>query len=205
MTRSFNGLTEESNFIKRSFDFIFSLLGLIFLWWLILIGWILARLSTGEAGFFIQNRIGQHGNIFRVIKLQTMKSSEEVTTTVTSSVDPRITKVGAFLRKTKIDELPQLINVLKGEMSFVGPRPDVPGFADELEGEDRVILTLKPGITGPATLFYKNEEEILANQLDPELYNKNVIFPTKVKMNKEYIKHYSLITDLKCILKTILG
>jgi len=94
---------------------------------------------------------------------------------------------------------------LKGEMSFVGPRPDVPGFADELEGEDRVILTLKPGITGPATLFYKNEEEILANQLDPELYNKNVIFPTKVKMNKEYIKHYSLITDLKCILKTILG
>jgi len=205
MTPSFNGLTENSKLIKRSFDFIFSLLGLIFLWWLILIGWVLARLSTGDAGFFIQNRVGQHGNIFRVIKLQTMKSSKVITTTVTSSVDPRITKIGAFLRKTKIDELPQLINVLKGEMSFVGPRPDVPGFADKLVGEDRVVLTLKPGITGPATIFYKNEEEILANQLDPELYNKNVIFPTKVKMNKEYIRHYSLKTDFKYIFKTILG
>jgi len=201
MIQSSSGLSNKAKIIKFSFDIIVSLVGLMALWWLILIGWILARLSSGEAGFYIQNRVGQHGKIFKVIKLQTMKSSMIMTSTVTSSVDPRITKVGAFLRKVKLDELPQLINILKGQMSFVGPRPDVPGFADRLEGEDRIVLTIKPGITGPATIFYKNEENILANKSDPERYNRIVIFPTKVKINKEYIKNHSFKKDLKYILK----
>jgi lipopolysaccharide/colanic/teichoic acid biosynthesis glycosyltransferase len=205
MTQISNGLSIKEVFLKRFFDFVFSFFGLLIFGWLILIGWIVAKISSGESGFFTQNRVGQHGKIFKVIKLQTMKSSVKITTTVTSTNDPRITKAGAFLRKTKIDELPQLINVLIGEMSFVGPRPDVPGFADTLEGDDRVVLSLKPGITGPATIFYKNEEEILANKNDPESYNREVIFPKKVKMNKEYIKEYSLIKDFKYIVKTVLG
>ena len=110
-----------------------------------------------------------------------------------------------IFRKYKIDELPQLINVLKGDMSFVGPRPDVPGYADKLEGEDRIILSIKPGITGPATLKYKNEEEILANVDDPVKYNNQVIWPDKVKINKEYIKNWSLKKDIEYILKTIKG
>jgi lipopolysaccharide/colanic/teichoic acid biosynthesis glycosyltransferase len=205
MIRASKGLSNRDCFFKRCFDLTFSLIGLLLFWWLILIGWIMARLSTGDAGFFIQDRVGQHGKIFKVIKLQTMRPSKVVTTTVTSSSDTRITKIGSILRKSKIDELPQLFNVVKGEMSFVGPRPDVPGFADELVDEDRIILTLKPGITGPATIFYKNEEELLEEQEDPELYNAEVVFPTKVKMNIEYIEHYSLLKDMKYILKTILG
>jgi lipopolysaccharide/colanic/teichoic acid biosynthesis glycosyltransferase len=123
--------------------------------------------------------------------------------TVTTANDKRITKSGRFFRRYKIDELPQLINVLKGDMSFVGPRPDVPGYADKLEGEDRIILTIKPGITGPATLKYKNEEEILAKVEDPVKYNNEVIWPDKVKINKEYIKNWSLKKDIEYILKTI--
>ena len=131
MKQHCNGLSVNSRIIKRCFDFSISLIGLLALWWLIILGWIMAKLSTGESGFFIQKRVGQYGRTFKVIKLQTMKSSTSITTTVTSSSDTRITKVGAILRKSKMDELPQLINVLKGDMSFVGPRPDVPGFADK--------------------------------------------------------------------------
>ncbi|MBA6363257.1 sugar transferase, partial [Colwellia sp. BRX8-8] len=107
-------------------------------------------------------------------------------------------------RKFKVDELPQLVNVLFGTMSFVGPRPDVPGYADLLEGDDRIVLTIKPGITGPASIKYKNEEELLAHQTDPKFYNDTVIWPDKVKINKEYISKYSFYTDIKFILKTVL-
>jgi lipopolysaccharide/colanic/teichoic acid biosynthesis glycosyltransferase len=113
--------------------------------------------------------------------------------------------LGRFWRKTKIDELPQLINVLKGDMSFVGPRPDVPGYADKLEGEDRIVLSVRPGITGPATLKYRDEEALLAGQKDPERYNNEVIWPDKVRINKEYIKSYSFKNDLVYIAKTIFG
>jgi lipopolysaccharide/colanic/teichoic acid biosynthesis glycosyltransferase len=125
--------------------------------------------------------------------------------TVTTANDKRITKSGRFFRKYKIDELPQLINVLKGDMSFVGPRPDVPGYADKLEGEDRIILSIKPGITGPASLKYKNEEEILASEKNPKEYNDKIIWPDKVKINKEYIKNWSLKKDIEYIIKTIKG
>ena len=127
------------------------------------------------------------------------------TATITIKNDPRVLPFGKFLRKTKINELPQLFNVLLGTMSFVGPRPDVAGFADRLKGEDRIILTIAPGITGPASLKYKDEEEILAKQKDPERYNSDVIWPDKVKINKNYIRQWSLKKDIDCIVKTIIG
>jgi lipopolysaccharide/colanic/teichoic acid biosynthesis glycosyltransferase len=119
--------------------------------------------------------------------------------------ESRITSLGAVLRKYKLDELPELWNVLKGDMSFVGPRPDVPGYADKLEGEDRKILLLKPGITGVASLKYSNEEEILAEQEDPIKYNNEVIYPDKVRINLEYLKHQSFLLDIKIILYTLTG
>ena len=118
--------------------------------------------------------------------------------------ESRITPLGAKLRKYKLDELPELWNVLIGDMSFVGPRPDVPGYADKLEGEARAILKLKPGITGPASLKYRNEEEILAQQPDPIKYNDEVIYPDKVRINLEYLRHWSFWLDIKVIVHTII-
>ena len=191
-------------FVKRSFDFFGALFGLIVLGPLILLGWLLATWSCRQNGFFTQQRIGRYARPFAVIKLRTMRPLANITTTVTTDQDPRITRVGRFLRKTKMDELPQLINVLLGQMSFVGPRPDVPGFADKLEGEDRIVLQIRPGITGPASLAFRNEEELLAQQADPIDYNQHVIWPEKVRLNKEYIRSYSFGKDLGYILQTLL-
>lgn len=132
-----------------------------------------------------------------------MKNIAGYTTTVSTNKDPRITKIGRFFRKTKIDELPQLFNVFIGNMSFVGPRPDVPGFADKLTGEDQKILELKPGITGPASIYFKNEEELLANQKNPEKYNLEVIWPKKVSLNLQYLNEFSIFKDIMYIIKTI--
>src|SRR5690554_7340336 len=192
-------------FLKRSFDFVVALLGLLTVWWLIIIAWLLASIDTRSNGFFIQHRVGKDGRWFRVVKIKTMRPSSELTTTMTARDDPRITPLGKFFRKTKIDELPQLWNVLKGEMSFVGPRPDVPRFADLLQGEEKAVLSLRPGITGPATLKYRNEEEILAAQSDPERYNREVIWPDKVQVNLDYIRNWSFFGDIKYILQTVLG
>ena len=134
-----------------------------------------------------------------------MKSVPNVNTTVTTANDMRITKSGKFFRDSKIDELPQLFNVLFGSMSFVGPRPDVEGYADKLKGEDRAILTIRPGITGPASIKYKNEEEILAEQANPKEYNDQVIWPDKVAINLQYIKEWSLKKDIQYIIKTVTG
>ncbi len=153
----------------------------------------------------MQRRVGRNAKIFNVIKIRTMKPVVNLNINVTTSDDIRITTLGKLLRKAKIDELPQLVNVLLGQMSFVGPRPDVPGFADKLEGEDRAILSVRPGITGPATLKYRDEEKLLASVNDPETYNNEVIYPDKVKINLAYIKNYSLSSDIKCILSTILN
>ena len=194
-----------NNFTKRGFDIVVSFLGLTFSWWVIFIAWVIATFETKSNGFFIQKRVGRNGKIFNVIKIKSMKKVDGVNTTITSSNDVRITKSGKFFRDTKIDELPQLINVLIGDMSFVGPRPDVPGYADKLEGEDRIVLSIRPGITGPASLKYKNEEEILASQNDPKWYNDKIIWPDKVRINKEYIKNWSLKTDIEYIIKTVTG
>ncbi len=196
-------LTRSNSFLKRTFDLLVSIIGLTLTGWLICLSYIVAAIDTGLNGFFLQTRVGQDGKLFKVIKLRSMKIIEGYTTTVSTDKDPRITKIGRFWRKTKIDELPQLINVLFGQMSFVGPRPDVPGFADELEGEDRIILSIKPGITGPASIYFKNEEELLAKQQNPEKYNLEVIWPKKVAINKDYISQYSLIKDIKYIINTI--
>ena len=189
---------------KRVFDIVFSLIGLILTWPIILIAWIIASIETKSNGMFIQKRVGKDGKLFNIYKIKTMRKIDNIDTTITSSNDIRITKSGKFFRKYKIDELPQLWNVLIGDMSFVGPRPDVPGYADKLEGDDKIILSVRPGITGPASLKYKNEEEILAQQEDPKWYNDNIIWPDKVKINKDYIKNWSLLKDIKYIIKTVI-
>ena len=190
-----------NNLIKRAFDLFVSFTGLLLSWWIILIAWIVATIETRSNGFFIQKRVGRNGALFNVVKIKTMKKVEGVDTTITSSNDVRITKSGKFFRDTKIDELPQLWNVFIGDMSFVGPRP--PLFSQE--ELDRIVLTIRPGITGPASLKYKNEEEVLSNQKDPKWYNDNVIWPDKVKINKEYIKNWSLKSDIEYIIRTVVG
>ncbi|WP_415886970.1 sugar transferase [Neptuniibacter sp. QD37_6] len=188
---------------KRAFDLLFAICGLLALWWLILIAWLAASYDTRSNGFFVQLRVGRNGKAFRVIKIKTMRPMASIDTTVTKLGDPRITALGAVFRRTKIDELPQLFNVLLGHMSFVGPRPDVPGFADNLKGEERAMLSIRPGITGPATLKYRNEEELLVEQDDPEGFNRDVIWPDKVKINLEYIRKWSLQRDLQYIMQTV--
>lgn len=152
---------------------------------------------------FKQIRIGQWGKPFTMYKFRTMKNLSS-TSTVSVKGDLRITSLGSVLRKWKIDEIPELWNIIKGEMSFVGPRPDVPGYADKLKDADREILKLKPGITGPASLKYINEEELLSKVEDPINYNYEVIFPDKVKINLKYLKKKSILHDIKIIWYTII-
>ncbi|MFO7875215.1 MAG: sugar transferase [Desulfovermiculus sp.] len=203
MSEKIASLNVVQRLAKRSVDFLGAVIGLILTVWIILPAWVLASIDTRKSGFFTQDRVGKDGRIFRVIKVRTMREVSGMDTTVTTGTDQRITSLGRFWRKSKIDELPQLINVLKGDMSFVGPRPDVPGYADLLEGKDRVVLSVRPGITGPATLKYRNEEDLLANKDDPEAYNLNVIWPDKVRLNREYVQNWSLWKDLKYIWQTV--
>ena len=153
---------------------------------------------------FRQKRVGKNGKLFTMVKFRSM-SAIHSGSTISVAGESRITPLGAKLRKYKLDELPELWNVLKGDMSFVGPRPDVPGYADKLQGEDRNILKLKPGITGPASLKYRNEEELLACQTNPQEYNDRIIYPDKIRLNLYYLNHYSFWTDLKIIFCTVLG
>jgi lipopolysaccharide/colanic/teichoic acid biosynthesis glycosyltransferase len=191
--------------VKRLLDFGAALVGLLLTGWIIALAALVARFETGEPGLFVQARIGRHGRSFDVYKVRTMRSVAGAATTVTTRNDPRITKSGRFFRRTRIDELPQLFNVLIGDMSLVGPRPDVAGFADRLEGVNRAILSLRPGITGPATLAWRDEETLLAAADDPEAYNRDVVFPDKVRINLDYIRHYSLGGDIRYIFRTLFG
>jgi len=190
---------------KRIFDISFALFGIITTWWIMLIALIIASIETRSFGLFLQRRVGKDAKIFRVFKIKTMRELAGVDSTATTSTDPRITKSGSFFRRTKIDELPQFFNVLFGSMSFVGPRPDVEGYADKLEGEDRVILSIRPAITGPASIKYKNEEEILAKQTNPQKYNDEIIWVDKVKINRAYIENWSFMGDIRYIIKTLTG
>ena len=198
-------ITAFDKILKRTFDVTVSLLGLLATWWIILIAWIIASIETRSNGFFVQKRVGKEGKLFYAIKIKSMKRVEGLDTMITTANDARITKSGQFFRNTKIDELPQLINVLFGSMSFVGPRPDVEGYADKLQGDDRIVLSIRPGITGPASLKYKNEEEMLSQQEDPKKYNDEIIWPDKVKINRAYIENWSFKQDIVYIIKTILG
>lgn len=154
--------------------------------------------------FFLQYRVGYKGLLFRVIKFRTMNTCHDGNC-VSVKGEARITPLGAFLRKYKLDELPELFNVLIGDMSFVGPRPDVPGYADKLEKEDVIILSVRPGITGPASIKYRNEEILLATVDNPKKYNDEILYPDKVRINKSYIENWSFTLDLKIILYTIIG
>lgn len=178
--------------MKRIFDIFFSVIVLLIFSWLILICYLIASVETQSSGLFFQKRVGQFGTLFTIYKLQTIHP-----------ITGKISRVGNFIRKYKLDELPQFINVVKGEMSIVGPRPDIQGYYDTLEGENKKILELKPGITSLASLKYYNEEEILEQQANPLLYNDTVIFPEKVKMNLDYYYNQNLVLDLEIILKTV--
>ena len=182
-----------------------ALFGLIFLSPVLLIVAILIKVKMpGGPVIFKQKRVGQHGKLFTMYKFRSMAVGHGGSS-VSVAGESRITPLGAKLRKYKLDELPELWNVLTGDMSFVGPRPDVPGYADMLQGEDRRMLELKPGITGPASLKYRNEEEILALQDNPIKYNDEVIFPDKVKINLKYLDNWSFFEDIKIIVYTVLG
>lgn len=192
-------------FCKSFFDRLVSLLGLIALSPLLLCIGILIRLKMpGGPVIFKQKRVGQYGRIFTMYKFRSMTVNHSGSF-VSVQGESRITPLGAVLRKYKLDELPELCNILIGDMSFVGPRPDVPGYADKLMGDDRKILLLKPGITGPASLKYRNEEELLAEQEDPQKYNDEILFPDKVRINIEYLNNWSFWYDIKIIVYTVLG
>lgn len=188
--------TTEKN-IKRVFDVFFACIGLLIVGWFILLMAMISKISIKGNGFFKQKRVGQYGKLFTIYKIETIHPDEA------KKEIPQITKLGTFIRKYKIDEFPQLWNVLEGTMSFVGPRPDIAGFADELEGEANIILSVKPGITGPATLRFRNEEELLATQENPEAYNKEVIWPQKIALNIQYVQTYRFTKDIQYLYKTL--
>lgn len=216
---------------KYLFDRIVAFVGLLFLWPILVVVAILIKIKMpGGPVFFVQNRIGKDGKLFRCHKFRTMipvkndegnnaKKGDKGWSTVSVAGDNRITPLGAKLRHYKLDELPGLWDVFVGKMSFVGPRPDVPGYADKLEGDDRDVLKLRPGITGPATLKYRLEDEMISEyvaqkQKEGDLrekqeiaveYNDSVIYPDKVRLNCYYYRHYSFIKDIQMIFCTVLG
>ena len=191
--------------LKYIFDRMKALTGILCLWPVLLIVAILIRVKMpGGPVLFTQQRVGKDGRLFTMYKFRTM-TTDHHGSSVSVAGESRITPLGGILRRYKLDELPELWNVLIGDMSFVGPRPDVPGYADRLTGEDRQILQLRPGITGPASLKYRNEEELLATVDDPIAYNDNTIYPDKVRLNKYYLTHYSFAKDLQMIVCTVLG
>lgn len=177
---------------------------MLFLGWLAFGVAVAILIRMGRPVFFVQYRVGRNGELFKCHKFRTMQD-EETGFSMAVAEKNRVTPLGSKLRLYKLDELPQLWDVFIGKMSFVGPRPDVPGYADKLEGEDREILQLRPGITGPASLKYRNEEEILLNVEDPQKYNDEIIYPDKVRINRYYLHHYSFWMDVKIILVTVLG
>ena len=222
--------------LKQIFDRLVAFVGLLLLWPVLLIVAILVKIKMpGGPIFFVQKRVGKDGNIFSCHKFRTMTVAPEPPkgeckdsgwSTVSVAGDSRITPFGAMLRRYKLDELPELWDVLRGKMSFVGPRPDVPGYADLLTGNDRDVLKMKPGITGPATLKYRLEDEMLSDvrslmsegrclpqeQIDKMSnqdlaiwYNDNVIYPDKVRLNCYYCRNYSLVKDIQIILCTVFG
>ena len=190
--------------LKWIFDRVMALIGLLFLWPILLVVAILIKIQMPGPILFVQQRVGRNGKLFNCHKFRSMTIGHGGSS-VSVAGEARITPLGAKLRKYKLDELPELWDVFIGTMSFVGPRPDVPGYADKLQGEDRIVLTLRPGITGPATLKYRNEEEMLATVEDPVKYNDEVIYPDKVRINRYYAEHYSFIKDIQMIFCTVLG
>ncbi|MBD5280669.1 MAG: sugar transferase [Bacteroides sp.] len=191
--------------LKNIFDRLMAFIGLLFLWPILVVVAILIKLKMqGGPVIFKQMRVGRNGELFTMYKFRSM-TMDHSGSSVSVAGESRITPLGANLRKYKLDELPELWNVLIGDMSFVGPRPDVPGYADQLKNEDREVLQLRPGITGPASMKYRDEEELLAKQYNPQKYNDEVIFPDKVRINRYYLHNYSFYKDIQMIFCTVLG
>jgi lipopolysaccharide/colanic/teichoic acid biosynthesis glycosyltransferase len=203
--KGYNKMTILQKSAKRMFDIVFSLLGMVILSPLIVIIALFVKISSRGPILYSAPRIGQYGKPFPCHKFRSMYTGADRFGSVTTGIDKRITPVGRILRKYKLDELSQLWNVFSGTMSFVGPRPDVSGYADKLTGDDRIILSVRPGITGPASLRFRNEEELLAKVDNPLLYNDEVLWPSKVKINREYVEQYSFIKDIGYILATVFG
>lgn len=192
--------------LKYLFDRFAALLGLVLLSPVLLVTALAVWIEMpGAPVLFRQERVGKDGRLFTIVKFRSMYPAQQGRDSVSVAGDADITPVGAFLRRYKLDELPELWNVLKGDMSLVGPRPDVPGYADRLQGPDREVLRLRPGITGPATLKYRDEETLLSRVEDPRRYNDEVLFPDKVRINRYYFHHRTFLQDLKMILATVLG
>ena len=204
--------------LKPLFDRTVALIGLLLLWPVLLVIALLVRVKVGKPVFFVQERIGKEGKPFKIHKFRTMEMGFDESP-VTIAGEERITPFGAKLRHYKLDELPELWDVLIGKMSFVGPRPDVPGYADQLQGDDRDVLKLRPGITGPATLKYRLEDEMIAEYVAQKQkegdtrdaqdiaveYNDTVIYPDKVRLNCYYYRNYSFVKDIQMIFCTVLG
>ena len=195
-------LTKKQTIKKHLFDISVSLFLLLISAVPLLVLWIITTIDTGRNGLFVQERIGRLGKPFKLYKFRTLKGDGHQDI---KAIDSDKTRIGNWLRTTKLDELPQLFNVIKAEMSLVGPRPDITGYADQLQGEDRILLSVKPGITGPATIKYKNEDRLLLQQLDPKVYNDEVIWPDKVAINKEYVMNWSLQKDIRYLLESVMG
>ena len=192
--------------LKYIFDRIFSLIGLIVISPFILVVFVLHKIKMPRGAFiYRQVRVGKDGKLFRIFKIRTLRENSEEAGSVTTADDERILPFGKWLRESKVDTFLELINILIGDMSFVGPRPDVPGYADKLEGDDRVILKMRPGLTGPASIKYRHEDKILAQQDDPKKYNDEVIWPDKVRINKTYYENRSIWLDFSILWKTIFG
>tara|TARA_R110002072_G_scaffold300390_1_gene477791 strand:- start:88689 stop:89279 length:591 start_codon:yes stop_codon:yes gene_type:complete len=194
-------LTANQQFLKRAFDVSISIVLLVFIIIPLILLLLIASIDLQANGLFVQQRIGYLGKPFSLYKIRTLRGDDHFDVV---SIHEKQTGFGRFLRRTKLDELPQLFNILKGDMSLVGPRPDVAGYADRLEGEDRIILSVKPGLTGPATLKYKNEDEILLSTPNPNKYNEEVIWPDKVAINKEYVLQWSFQKDLAYLAASVL-
>ena len=197
------GLSLFKRLAKRSFDILLAVMILPIIAPVSLVLIILAKIFNGR-GLFIQTRVGRYGELFNLYKICSMRQIEGYVTNITTDNDPRITRFGRIIRKTKLDEFPQILNVLKGDMSFVGPRPDVIEAYQDLKREDVLLLSVRPGITGAASVAFKDEEGLLASVDDPENYNRIVVFPAKVKLNKDYINQQSLLLDLKIIMQTVI-
>ncbi len=192
--------------IKYIFDRLFSLVLLVVLSPVMLVVFVLHKIKMPKGKFlYRQTRIGLHGKPFRIFKIRTMAENSEAGGPITTADDARVLPFGKWLRDSKVDTFMELINILIGDMSFVGPRPDVPGYADKLEGDDRVILNMRPGLTGPASIKYRHEERILAEQSDPQRYNDEVIWPDKVEINKKYYENWSVWLDVSILWQTIFG
>jgi lipopolysaccharide/colanic/teichoic acid biosynthesis glycosyltransferase len=188
---------------KRELDCVVAMLGLVLLAPLLMVAALLVKVSSPGPVLYLQDRIGRNGRRFKIVKFRSMfEHADNRGLAITSSIDPRITRIGRVLRRIKIDELPQLWNVLIGEMSLVGPRPEVPRYVETYSPEQRKVLTVRPGITDPASIVYRKEEELLAAQTDPDRYYRDVILPDKLNRNLEYLDRISLSYDVSLLLLT---